>query len=86
MSSVTFRCVTSQHQSATLLVLLAHQSPLTLHYKLACRLLPRCMFRRGGSSNAFQVGKAKKIHTTFPDGSELVEEYDAETHRIICKA
>jgi hypothetical protein len=40
------------------------------------------MFRKGGSSSAFQIGKAKKIHTTFPDGSELVEEYDAQTHRI----
>jgi hypothetical protein len=35
------------------------------------------MFRRGGESVAYRFGAATKVHTTFADGSELVEEYDA---------
>lgn len=40
------------------------------------------MFRRGGHSVAYTLDNFKMIHTSLPDGSELVEEYDPGTHRI----
>ena len=40
------------------------------------------MLRQGGKSTSFVTGNRKTVHTTFNDGSELVEEYDVKTDEL----
>lgn len=35
--------------------------------------------REGGNTTAIVSGGRRKLHTTWDDGSELIEEYDAKT-------
>ncbi|GAX74324.1 hypothetical protein CEUSTIGMA_g1773.t1 [Chlamydomonas eustigma] len=41
------------------------------------------MFREGGNSTAIISGGRRKVHTTFDDGGELVEEYDVKTGELL---
>ena len=41
------------------------------------------MLRQGGKSTSFVTGNRKTVHTTFNDGSELVEEYDVKTDELL---
>jgi len=41
------------------------------------------MFRLGGNTTAIVSGGRRKVHTTFDDGSELVEEYDVKTGELL---
>ena len=41
------------------------------------------MLRQGGKSTSFVSGTKKSVHTTFKDGSELVEEYDLKTDELL---
>mmetsp|Transcript_29803 Transcript_29803/g.54610 ORF Transcript_29803/g.54610 Transcript_29803/m.54610 type:complete len:187 (-) Transcript_29803:317-877(-) len=43
------------------------------------------MFREGGHTTAAVIGSVKKLHTTFEDGSELVEEYDVRTDELLVR-
>ncbi|CAG9463068.1 unnamed protein product [Pedinophyceae sp. YPF-701] len=43
------------------------------------------MFRKGGKTTAINSGGRKKMHTTFDDGSELVEEYDMTTDELLVR-
>lgn len=43
------------------------------------------MFRAGGKSTAITAGTRKKVLTSFPDGSELVEEYDITTGELLLR-
>lgn len=43
------------------------------------------MFRKGGQSTALNAGGRRKVHTTFPDGSELVEEYEQNTGELVVR-
>uniref|UniRef100_A0A7S3QP37 Protein DPCD n=1 Tax=Dunaliella tertiolecta TaxID=3047 RepID=A0A7S3QP37_DUNTE len=43
------------------------------------------MFRRGGSTTAIASQGRKKAHTTFPNGAELVEEYDQRTGLLLVR-
>jgi hypothetical protein len=45
-----------------------------------------CMWRQNGQSTAIVTSGRRKIHTTFPDGSELVEEYDVKTNELLGRA
>ena len=44
---------------------------------------PIPMLRQGGKSTSFVSGNRKTVHTTFNDGSELVEEYDVKTDELL---
>ena len=44
---------------------------------------PIAMLRQGGKSTSFVSGNRKTVHTTFNDGSELVEEYDVKTDELL---
>lgn len=57
-------------------------NPQFFQFSPQAALLLLAMFRRGGESTAFVINNTIKVHTTFPDGSELVEEYDEATHRL----
>jgi len=39
----------------------------------------------GGTASAMVVGGKKRIHTTFSDGCEMVEEYDMTTDELVSK-
>jgi hypothetical protein len=41
--------------------------------------------RRGGKTTAMNSQGRRKYHTTFDDGSELVEEYDLRTDELLCE-
>ena len=41
------------------------------------------MLRQGGKSTSFVSGNKKSVHTTFENGSELVEEYDLRTDELL---
>mmetsp|Transcript_7786 Transcript_7786/g.22245 ORF Transcript_7786/g.22245 Transcript_7786/m.22245 type:complete len:127 (+) Transcript_7786:1349-1729(+) len=43
------------------------------------------MLRQGGKSTSFVSGTKKSVHTTFKDGSELVEEYDLKTDELLVR-
>mmetsp|Transcript_43395 Transcript_43395/g.130146 ORF Transcript_43395/g.130146 Transcript_43395/m.130146 type:complete len:195 (-) Transcript_43395:285-869(-) len=43
------------------------------------------MFREGGNTTAIVQGDRRKVHTTFDDGAELVEEYDATTGELLVR-
>ena len=43
------------------------------------------MLRQGGKSTQMVVGGRRKVHTTFEDGGELVEEYDARTDELVLR-
>lgn len=43
------------------------------------------MFRKGGSSTTMNQGNRRKVHTTFEDGSEMVEEYDLKTDELMVR-
>lgn len=43
------------------------------------------MFRKGGSSTSINQGGRRKVHTTFEDGSELVEEFDLKTDELLVR-
>ncbi|KAK3270352.1 hypothetical protein CYMTET_21250 [Cymbomonas tetramitiformis] len=43
------------------------------------------MLRTGGKSTSVVSGGRKKVHTTFDDGSEMVEEYDAKTNELLVR-
>mmetsp|Transcript_9581 Transcript_9581/g.15722 ORF Transcript_9581/g.15722 Transcript_9581/m.15722 type:complete len:200 (-) Transcript_9581:131-730(-) len=40
---------------------------------------------KGGKSTALVSGNRKKIHTTYDDGSELVEEFDLQTDELLVR-
>lgn len=40
------------------------------------------MLRRGGKSTSVVSGVRRKVHTTFEDGREMVEEYDTVTDEL----
>ena len=42
------------------------------------------MLRKGGKSTSIVSEGRRKIHTTFEDESELVEEYDQKTEELLC--
>eukprot|EP00958_Prasinococcus_capsulatus_P020860 scaffold2764_cov399-Prasinococcus_capsulatus_cf.AAC.13 len=42
------------------------------------------MLREGGQSTSIVSGGRRKVHTSWPDGSEMVEEYDAKTDLLLC--
>ena len=48
-------------------------------------LSPRAgyMLRKGGSSTSLVSNGRRKVHTTFSDESELVEEYDVNTDELL---
>ena len=41
------------------------------------------MLRAGGHSTSVVSGGRRKVHTTFEDGGEMVEEYDMKTSELI---
>lgn len=43
------------------------------------------MFREGGQTTAIVSGGRRKVHTNWEDGSELVEEYDAQTMELLVR-
>mmetsp|Transcript_3983 Transcript_3983/g.11251 ORF Transcript_3983/g.11251 Transcript_3983/m.11251 type:complete len:197 (-) Transcript_3983:228-818(-) len=43
------------------------------------------MLRQGGKTTAINSGGRRKLHTTFEDGSEMVEEYDLQTNELIVR-
>jgi hypothetical protein len=43
------------------------------------------MFRKGGSSTTMTQGNRRKVHTTFEDGAEMVEEYDLKTDELVVR-
>jgi protein DPCD len=43
------------------------------------------MFRPGGKSTAMASDGKVKVHTTWPDGSEQVEEYDQKTEQLLSR-
>lgn len=43
------------------------------------------MFRSGGKSTAMASDGKVKVHTTWPDGSEQVEEYDQKTEQLLTR-
>ena len=43
------------------------------------------MFRPGGKSTAMASDGKVKVHTTWPDGSEQVEEYDQKTEQLLTR-
>ena len=43
------------------------------------------MFRKGGTSTSLNQGGRRKVHTTFDDGSELVEEFDLRTDELLVR-
>lgn len=42
------------------------------------------MFRQGGKSTSVVADGRRKVHTTFEDEGELVEEYDMRTDELLC--
>ncbi|KAJ3104482.1 hypothetical protein HDU96_008914 [Phlyctochytrium bullatum] len=46
---------------------------------------PSPVGQTGGKSTALVQDGRKKVHTTFPDGSELVEEFDLKTDEILIR-
>mmetsp|Transcript_9213 Transcript_9213/g.23559 ORF Transcript_9213/g.23559 Transcript_9213/m.23559 type:complete len:195 (-) Transcript_9213:25-609(-) len=43
------------------------------------------MLRKGGHTTAINSGGRRKLHTTFEDGSEMVEEYDLQTNELLVR-
>ncbi|GIL92690.1 hypothetical protein Vretimale_19430 [Volvox reticuliferus] len=43
------------------------------------------MFREGGHTTASVTGNRRTVHTTWDDGSELVEEYDVTTGELLAR-
>jgi hypothetical protein len=43
------------------------------------------MFRKGGHSTSVNTGTRRKVHTTFDDGSEMVEEFDLKTDELLVR-
>lgn len=41
------------------------------------------MFRQGGKTTSIVADGRKKVHTTWEDGAELVEEYDVKTDELL---
>lgn len=44
------------------------------------------MFRKGGTSSSVNTGVCRKVHTTFGDGSEMVEEFDLKTDELLVRS
>ena len=45
----------------------------------------RRMLRRGGTSTSIVSGGRRKVHTTFEDGREMVEEFDVVTDELVLR-
>ena len=43
------------------------------------------MFRKGGHSTSVNTGTRRKVHTTFDDGGEMVEEFDLRTDELLVR-
>jgi len=43
------------------------------------------MFRKGGNTTTIKSGGRIKLHTTWDDGSELIEEFDANTDELLVR-
>ena len=43
------------------------------------------MFRKGGNSISTDVGNRRRVHTTWEDDSELIEEYDLKTSELLLR-
>lgn len=43
------------------------------------------MFREGGHTTAIVSGGRRKVHTTFDDGSELIEEYEIQSGELVVR-
>ncbi|KAG1666950.1 hypothetical protein FOA52_004233 [Chlamydomonas sp. UWO 241] len=43
------------------------------------------MFREGGNTSAIVANGRRKVHTTFDDGAELVEEYDVASGELLVR-
>ena len=41
------------------------------------------MLRAGGKTTAVVADGRRKLHTTWEDGAEMVEEYDAKTDELL---
>ena len=58
----------------------------TRHSQFDQRGLPPCaMFRKGGQSTSVNTGTRRKVHTTYQDGSEMVEEFDLRTDELLVR-
>ena len=54
-----------------------------LHHQLVANA--KTMFRPGGKSTAMASDGKVKVHTTWADGSEQVEEYDQKTEQLLTR-
>ena len=43
------------------------------------------MFRKGGESTSVNQGGRRKVHTTYPDGAEMIEEFDLKTDELLVR-
>jgi hypothetical protein len=43
------------------------------------------MFRKGGESTSVKQGGRRKVHTTYPDGAEMIEEFDLKTDELLVR-
>lgn len=43
------------------------------------------MLRKGGNTTAINSAGRRKLHTTFEDGGEMVEEYDLQTNELLVR-
>ena len=45
----------------------------------------RAMLRKGGTSTSIVSGGRRKVHTTYEDGREMVEEFDVVTDELMLR-